>query len=262
MQKFQTATMTSYASLWLGSLVVLWAFLGSFRDLPRVIKGLTFMTDYVGGMFPPDFSVLPSLAEPLRETVQSAISGVGLSACFAALLSFLAARNTSPGIVAYAACRGLIALLRGLPTLLWAILFVSMVGLGPLAGVFAITCHCTGTFSKLFSETIESTGPKVACILEAMRLDGAGEAQVIAYGLLPEVAPLFASYVVYYFEWAVRVGTILGLVGAGGIGLELTNAIRSFRRQESLAILLVILGLVVVIDQASRRVRDRLLRDW
>ena len=92
-----------------------------------------------------------------------------------------------------------------------------------------------------------------------MRLDGADEEQTIYYGLLPELAPLFASYVIYYVEWAVRAGTILGLVGAGGIGLELTMAIRSFKRQEVSAILIVIFALVTMVDQASRYIRERLL---
>jgi phosphonate transport system permease protein len=143
--------------------------------------------------------------------------------------------------------------------MLWAILFVYMVGLGPVAGVFAIVCHCVGTFGKLFSETIEAAGPTTKEVVEAMRIDGAGEGQIILYGILPEIAPSLASYILYYFEWAVRVGTVLGLVGAGGIGLELTMAIRSFKRQESMAILLTILVLVVIIDQISRKLRERLL---
>jgi phosphonate transport system permease protein len=242
-------------------LVVVLSLWQSGQDLPRIQKGLPFFAAYIRGMFPPDFSVLPALATPLMETFYSAIAGVSVAAVIAMPLSFLMARNTSPGWLVYSVGRGFINVLRSLPTLLWAILFVSMVGLGPLAGVFAIVCHCVGTFGKLFSEAIEATGPKIQHVTEAMQLDGAGGSQIIYYGLLPEVAPLFGSYVMYYVEWAVRVGTILGLVGAGGIGLELTMAIRAFKRQEVCAILFVILGLVTVVDQASRRIREGLLQD-
>lgn len=242
--------------------LVVWASWQSAQDLPRIVKGFPYFLAYIGGMFPPDFSILPSLVRPLGETISSAITGVSFAAVIAIPFSFLVAKNTSPCPLSYVVGRGFINLLRGLPTLLWAILFVSMVGLGPLAGTFAIVVHCVGTFGKMFSEAIEATGPKIARVLEAMQLDGANEKQVLYYGMLPELAPLFASYILHYVEWAVRVGTILGLVGAGGIGLELTFAIRCFKRQEVSAILVVIFVLVVAIDQVSRYVRERLLRDW
>jgi phosphonate transport system permease protein len=240
-------------------LLIAWTSWQSVQELPRVVDGFPYFVAYVRGMFPPDFRILPALMRPLIETLSAAISGVGLAALIAAPLSFLVARNVNPWLPLYGLGRGFINLLRSLPALLWAILFVSMVGLGPLAGLFAIVTHCVGTFGKLFSEAIETTGPKIGPVMEAMRLDGADEKQVIWYGLLPELAPLFAGYVVYYVEWAVRAGTILGLVGAGGIGLELTMAIRSFRRQEVCAILIIILVLVTVVDQISRHVREKLL---
>lgn len=243
-------------------LLVAWASWQSAQDLPRIARGFPYFLAYLRGMFPPDFSILPAMARSLGETLSSAIAGIGVAAAISLPLSFLVARNTSPWPLLYVLGRGVINLLRGLPALLWAILFVSMVGLGPLAGTFAIVAHCIGTFSKLFSEAIEATEPKMASVLEAMQLDGATEGQAIRYGLLPELAPLFASYIIYYVEWAIRAGTILGLVGAGGIGLELTMAIRSFKRQEVSAILAVILVLVTVVDQASRFVRKELLQDW
>ena len=243
-------------------LLVAWVSWQSVQDLPRVTRGFPYFVAYLRGMFPPDFRVLPNLVRPLTETVSSAITGVGVAAVVSMPLSFLVAKNTSPWLVVYVVGRGLANLLRGLPALLWAILFVSMVGLGPLAGVFAIVAHCIGTFSKLFSEAIEATEPRIVMVLEAMRLDGASEKQVLRYGMLPELAPLFASYVVYYVEWAVRAGTILGLVGAGGIGLELTMAIRSFKRQEVCAILVVIFALVNMVDQISRSIRERLLEAY
>jgi len=243
-------------------LALLWAFRDVAGDVRRLARGLPFALDYVFSMFPPDFSVLPGLVDPIGETLRMAIMGVTLSTIVAVPLSFLAAKGTAPHDVTYVLSRGVIGVLRGIPTMLWAILFVAMAGLGPLAGVFAMVCHCVGALGKNFSEIIETTLPKVANVTEAMQLDGAGEAQVIFYGLIPEVAPLFVSYVLYYFEWAVRVGTILGLVGAGGLGLRLTMTIRLFRRQQTLAIIIVLLSMVMIIDTFSRYVRVRLLRDW
>lgn len=143
--------------------------------------------------------------------------------------------------------------------MVWALLCVAMLGLGPLPGIVALTVHCIGTLGKYFSETIETMAPAIVDILDAMRMDGASELQVFYYGLLREAAPLFAGYILYYFEWALRVGTTLGLVGAGGLGLQLTMSIRLFKRQQTLAIILVILTMVALVDLGSWQVRKRLV---
>lgn len=239
-------------------LVSLWH---SGQDIPRLISGFPYFIAYVKGMFPPDFSILPQLTTPLIETFCTAVAGISIAAVIALPMSFLVARNTNPSQVVGRVGRIMLNVLRSLPTLLWAILFVSMVGLGPLAGVFALVCHCVGTFGKLFSEAMEATGPKIQKVSEAMQLDGATDLQVVYYGLLPEVIPLLGSYVLYYLEWGIRASTILGLVGAGGIGLELTFAIRSFHRQRVSAIIIIILVLVTIVDSVSGRVREGLLQD-
>ena len=239
--------------------LVLWGFAAVIEDLPKLLTGVPYAWEYVCGMVPPDWSVLPSLIEPLGETLRMAILSIAISSAVALGVSFLAAKNTSPYLVTYILARGFINGLRAMPTLLWALLFVSLVGLGPLAGVFGLVCHCVGTLGKYFSEAIEVVGAKIVDVAEAMRLDGAEEWQMIRYGLLPEVAPLFSGYILYYFEWCVRVGTMLGLVGAGGLGLRLTMSIRLFRRQETLAIVIVILVMVGAVDLFSRTVRAMLL---
>jgi len=142
--------------------------------------------------------------------------------------------------------------------MVWALLMVAMVGLGPLAGVVALVIHCTGTLGKYFSEAIESVGPTVVDITDAMRLDGASEIQALYYGLFREVLPLFVGYILYYFEYCLRVGTTLGLVGAGGLGLYLTMTIRMFKRQQTLTIILVVLGMVFAVDFSSYLVRRKL----
>jgi len=248
---------------WLGievlALVVLfsWSIGGVADDLSRILVGFPFICDYLAGMIPPDWSILPELWGPWVETLRMAILSIMLASVIALPLSFLAAVSTTSNILTYAMARSLINLFRGLPTLLLAILFVAMVGLGPLAGVFALTCHCIGSLGKYFSEAIEATIPVVTDIMEAMQVDGASRGLALWYGLLPEIAPLFAGYILYYFEWALRVGTVMGLVGAGGLGLYLTMTVRLFKRQQTLAVVLVILATVTAVDVLSYVVRSR-----
>jgi phosphonate transport system permease protein len=236
-----------------------WSVAGVAGDLARIPAGLPFMADYVRGMVPPDWSILPSLWEPWVETVRMAVVSIVLASIVALPLSFLANRATTPHLLVYLIVRGMINFLRTMPTLLLAILFVAMVGLGPLAGILALTSHCIGALGKYFAETIEATMHVVAEIMEAMRMDGASKSQSLYYGLLPEIAPLFISYILYYFEWALRVGTIMGLVGAGGLGLYLTMTIRLFKRQQTLAVVLVILFTVTAVDGFSYFVRRGLV---
>jgi phosphonate transport system permease protein len=236
-----------------------WSVAGVGDDLARIPAGLPFILDYVRGMVPPDWSILPALWQPWVETVRMAVVSITLAAVVALPLSFLANRATTPHVLAYLLVRGTVNFLRTMPTLLLAILFVAMVGLGPLAGIFALTGHCVGALGKYFSETIEATMHTVAEVLEAMRIDGASNRQAIYYGLLPEIAPLFISYILYYFEWALRVGTIMGLVGAGGLGLHLTTTIRLFKKQQTLTVVLVILATVTAVDVSSYFIRKGLV---
>lgn len=230
-------------------------------QIPFAVRNLPFAVDYMSKMVPPDLSIIPRLWGPLLETIRLAIVGTVLATVFALPTSFLAARNTTPHVAVSLMMRGGLNFLRSMPAMVWAMLFVSLSGLGILAGVLGITCHVTGALGKVFFEYVESTGPKVQDMLEAMRMDGATEWQVMRYGLFPEVLPLFASYTLYRFESTIRTSTIMGLVGAGGLGLELTMAIRMFRRREALAIILVILSLVALVDFASGLVRKRILHD-
>jgi phosphonate transport system permease protein len=211
-------------------------------------------------MVPPDVTIIPRLWAPLVETLQMAIVGTVLATAIALPVSFLAARNTAPNVAIATVTRGVLNFLRSMPVMVWALLFVSMSGLGILAGVFGITCHVTGAMGKVFFEYVEATGPKIRETLEAMRIDGATERQVMRHGLFPEVLPLFASYTLYRFESTIRTSTIMGLVGAGGLGLELTMAIRMFRRKEALTIILVILALVSAVDFASGVIRKHILQ--
>jgi len=229
--------------------------------MPSATRNFPFAVDYIAKMFPPDFSVMPRLWGPMIETLQMAIAGTVLATMVALPVSFLAARNTEPCSLVGVATRLVLNFLRSMPVMVWALLFVSLSGLGMLAGVLGITSHVVGALGKTFYECIEASGPKAADMLEAMRLDGATERQVIRHGLFPEVLPLFAGYILYRFESTIRTSTIMGLVGAGGIGLELTMAIRMFRRQEVLTIILAVLFLVTIVDHISGAVRKTVLRN-
>lgn len=240
-------------------LVFAWAVSGMMTDLPRIISGVPHIVDYMHGMWPPDLSILTDLWKPLLETIQIAVVGTVLAAIISIPVSFLSAKNTTPNLTTYLLTRGIVNALRAIPTMLWAILFVAMVGLGPLAGVFAIVCHSVGALGKYMSEGIESIGPSVTEVLESMRTEGASEIQTMWYGLLPSVMPLFSSYILYYLEGNIREAAVLGLVGAGGIGLMLTQTIRLFKRHQTLTVVLVILLVVLLADALSRQVRKRLI---
>lgn len=238
---------------------VAWVFFEPVSRFPVVLRNIPFAVDYLRGMVPPDLTILPSLWEPLKETIQIAFAGTLLATIVSLPLSFLAAANTSPSRVVCVLIRGLFNFLRAMPVLVWAMIFVSLCGLGVLAGIFGIMCHTVGTLGKMFLECIEATGPKIGDRLEAMRIDGATEWQLVRWGIVPEVLPLFTSYILYRLETAVRASTILGMVGAGGLGEVLYVAMRMFHRQESLAIMLVVLVLVMAVDFLSSRLRNYIL---
>lgn len=240
-------------------LLGLWASGETWLEISHLITGLPHAKRYILDMFPPDWSILPDLRGPLIETIRMGMVATAISSIMAIPLSILASKYTSPNIVLYVIARGIINICRSTPTMVWALLMVSMVGLGPLAGIIALTLHSTGSLSKVFSEALESVGPTVADIMEAMKLDGATNLQAFYYGLFRQVVSLFIGFVLYYFEWSLRVGTTLGLVGAGGLGLQLIMTIRMFRRQQTLTILLVILGMVGIVDFTSYLIRRRLV---
>ena len=148
--------------------------------------------------------------------------------------------------------RRLMDLLRSVNEMVFAMLFIAAVGLGPFAGVLALSLHTLGTLSKLFSETVEAIDPQP---VEGIRATGAMPIEEITYGIIPQVIPLWISYSLYRFEANVRSASVIGMVGAGGIGMLLWDAIRSFDYAKTAAIILVIVVVVSVLDFASSRVR-------
>lgn len=234
--------------------ILLWSFQGAEFNFVKLADGAVNMTEFLGRLFPPDFSDIGTIVALLIETLQMAIVGTVLGAVLSLLVAFGAASNLAPRWVYYPA-RWLMNIIRSVPDLVFALMFVSAVGLGPFAGILAMTLGSVGSIGKVFAEAMESVdrGPMVA--MEAV---GASRRQVIQYGVLPQAAPLLVSYTLLLFEGNVRGATILGLVGAGGIGLELTTAMRMYDYGHLSAIVICIIVLVTAIDQGSAFIRRRI----
>jgi phosphonate transport system permease protein len=239
-------------------LVWIWAAMGAKVNPLEFIRGLPYMVSFVERMFPPDFSDLPKFLAASLETLQIAIMGTSIAVVFALPLSFMASRNFAPNSLIYFLTRLAFNGLRGISEIVWGLLFVSMVGLGPFAGVLALAAHETGALGKYFSESIESVNPN---IIDAIRSTGAGTTIVIFRGILPELRPLILSYILYFFEHSIRAATVLGFVGAGGIGLFLLTRIQLFRYREVTALLIVMLALITTIDLISAFVRGKFLNN-
>jgi phosphonate transport system permease protein len=243
------------AALWVIIAVVLvWAGTGAGLDPDKLVSGLPNMGDFLARLFPPTFDKFGIIAKLLIETLQMAVVGTVLGALASLLLSFGAASNISPRWV-YAGCRWILNVLRSIPELIYALMFVSAVGLGPFAGILAIVLGSVGSIGKIYAEAMESVQPGP---VEALTAVGADKRQIITYAILPQAAPLLVSYTLLLFEGNVRGATILGLVGAGGIGLELTTAMRMYDYGHLCAIILSIIVLVSIIDRLSAFIRAKL----
>lgn len=234
-----------------------WAIKGTNTSLTRIVEGTPFMVGYIKRMFPPDLTIVDKLLTGSAETIQIAIIGTTIGAMMAFPLSFLAARNVMPIPAIYQVTRSLFDICRAVNEVVWALLFVSMVGLGPFPGVLALAVHLFGALGRYFSEAIETVNPEV---VKAIMATGASRFLVVVHGIVPEIKPLIIGYVLYYFEHSVRAATILGLVGAGGIGFELITSIRLFKGQEVLTTLIMIMLMVVVVDRVSAQIRHRIVR--
>jgi len=249
-----------YTSFFIGILIIIvyyWAIRGTNSNPINFVKGVPFMLDFLGRMFPPDISNLGRFMLKAIETFQMAIIGSTLGALIAFPLSFLAARNVMPNKFVYHTVRSIFDIFRGINEIVWGLIVVSMVGLGPFPGVLALSAHVTGALGRYFSEAIETVNPK---IIKAIMSTGANKIQIITRGIFPQVKPLFANYILYYLENNFRAATVLGLVGAGGIGMELLTSMRLFRNQEVLTILLIMVIMVTIIDRFSAYIRKKIIK--
>jgi len=225
-------------------------------SIDRLIRGAGNLVRFLGQAVPPDFSGSLNIADAMLETLNIAVVGVTFGCLLSVPLALLAASNTAPNAVVRTIARFVISVGRTIPDLIWALIFVVTVGLGPLAGILAIVMDTIGFAARFYSERFEEVpkGPS-----EALTSTGAGRLSVIFGAILPESFASMTATSLFSVEKAIRSAVTLGLVGAGGIGVELSTAMRLFRYDQAAAIILVILVVVVVFEQISSSIRKRII---
>jgi phosphonate transport system permease protein len=255
-----------------------WGVQGTQASPAELVKGLPNIWDFVQRMTPPKFETetkvlstpsvgllgvtlptvstgidypYPVIVNAIIETIQIAIIGTTLAIVISAPFALLAARNIAPPPL-YGLTRLLLNANRAIPDLIFALIFVAAVGLGPFGGVLALAIGSIGFMAKVYAESIEAIDPQQ---VQAVRATGAGRIQTIVYAVVPQAMPMIASYSLLLFESNVRSATMLGIVGAGGIGFELQRFMSLFQYQQLLGALIVIVIVVTVIDRASDRIR-------
>lgn len=220
-----------------------------------LVTGFHGMVDMIARASPPDFSKFPDEIWPTLETLDIAIFGTIGGIVLALPLSVLAAANVSPARWLYHIARGLIGFARAVPDLVWALLFVTAVGLGPFPGGLALAVHSIGMLGRLFAETIENMD---MAPIDALSLTGASRTQVFTHGVLPTVLPALAGIGLYRLDENIRSSLVLGFVGAGGIGFQLLTAMNLFQYQEVSLLLIIIFVIVFLAERLSAVCRDRL----
>jgi phosphonate transport system permease protein len=254
-----------------------WGIMGTDAQPAELIKGIPNIIDFVTRLFPPTIEIaplsigltqtlgltakplvigMPTIVTAIVETVQMAIIGTTLSVILALPFGLLAARNTSPHPVLYQGTRLLLNANRAIPELIFALIFVVAVGLGPFSGVLALAVSSIGFMAKMYAEAIESIDPQP---LLAVRATGASQLQVFTYGVIPQAIPLVASYSLYLFEHNIRAASILGIVGAGGVGFLISKYMALFQFRSLMGALFLIIVVVTGIDRLSDFLRKRII---
>ncbi len=250
-------------ALWAGWLALVALFVFCWQVMTKdtiwafVYDAPTQAADIGGRMFPPRWSYIDKLLVPLWDTLNIATLGTVLGIIFAIPVAFLAARNTTPSLwIARPIALFIIVASRSINSLIWALLLVSIIGPGVLAGVVAIGLRSIGFVAKLMYEAIEEIDSKQ---VEAVRATGASGAQVIDYAIVPQILPTFFGVAVFRWDINIRESTILGLVGAGGIGLQLQASLNVLAWPQVTMIFVVILGTVVLSEWVSAKVRHAII---
>lgn len=225
-------------------------------SLERLVKGARNLSTFLGQAIPPDWSNMDVIANAMLETLYMAVVGVTIGIILSVPFALLASRNTAPHPIVRSITRFMIATMRTIPDLIWALIFVVAVGLGPLAGILAIILDTIGFAARFFSERIEEVRPGPA---NALTASGAGRVSVIMGAILPETLASMAATSLYSVEKAIRSAVTLGLVGAGGIGVELSTAMRLFQFDKAFSIILIVLVVVIGFEQLSSMIRKRVI---
>lgn len=224
-------------------------------DYSKMAQGFTKLGGYMGTMFPPDFSAWRHVLLAAVESLQVAILGSVLGIVVAFFLSFLAASNLTPHPFIAWIIRSAASLLRAIPTIVWALIFIVSVGLGPLPGVLAIAVSAAGMLVKVFAQSLEEIDKGV---LEAMQSTGASWLQIVMQGILPTVKTAFIAWCVLQLEGGIAESTILGAVGAGGIGYEMTHAMKSYNFAAALFVGLVVFVMVFSVEFVANQYKMKL----
>jgi len=240
----------------LGAIVVAAFHVVGFFDTERMSEGIPAIGSLGGEMVPPDFTNARDWISPLFDTLIMSIAGTALAVILSIPLGLMAAANTTPNRFVYSVSRTILNILRAIPELIMGIIFVAAVGFGALPGVLALGLHSAGMVGKFFAESIEHVNEAP---IESARATGASSLKTIRYAVLPQAFSQMADVCIYRWEYNFRASTVMGMVGAGGIGFELMASLRILQYQEVSAILLVILGMVTLIDAIGAWVR-KLLR--
>jgi phosphonate transport system permease protein len=220
-----------------------------------LVRDAANMAEYGRGFFPPQFGDWRHYLAEMVVTLQIALWGTALAIVGAVPLALLAAANITPWWV-HQPVRRVLDACRSINEMVFALVFVVAVGLGPFSGVLALWVHTTGVLAKLFSEAVEAIDPQP---VEGIRATGATPLQEIVFGVLPQVMPLWVSYALYRFESNVRSASVVGMVGAGGIGMVLWDVIRGFQYGETAAVLLMLGVAVSAIDLVSAQLRKHIV---
>lgn len=232
-----------------------WAWQGAEIRPLDLIRDSANIGTYARDFFPPDFRDWRIYVREMVATVHIALWGTLLAVVAAVPMGLLSAANIAPAWV-YQPVRRLMDACRAINEMVFAMLFIVAVGLGPFAGVLALAVHTTGTLAKLFSEAVEAIDPRP---VEGIRATGAHKLVELLYGVLPQVMPLWLSYMLYRFESNVRSASVVGMVGAGGIGVVLFEVIRGFQYAQTCAVLIILVVTVSAIDLASAALRKRFI---
>jgi phosphonate transport system permease protein len=257
--RFRHRSLTEYLGILIVAALIISSVVSTAPELGAVGRGIERLfapSGLLAQMFPPDLSRVDRIAWKLLETLQMAVAGAVLGLIFAVPFAILATDRLSPHPLLRHAARGVIALFRTIPDLVWAIFFIIMVGLGPAAGVLAIMVDKIGFAGRFFAEAMEEADPGPQ---DALRAIGASRMGIIFSAVFPACMPSFTATSLFALEKAVRGSAALGLVGAGGIGVDLKVAFDLFNYDEALTIILMLFALVLIVEQGSGWIRSKLI---
>jgi phosphonate transport system permease protein len=244
------------ATIAIAIIVYWWAVRGTEVSLTEFIRGLPGIWNLLQHMFPPDLKILKTVGGPVIETLQIGILSTIIGSLIAFPMGFLAAANTSPHRFVYILIRAILNVFRGVSEIIWGLIFVVALGLGSFPGVIALVIFCVGTTGKLLAEAVEAVDPGP---LEAIRSTGASNWKVFLYGVWPQVIPIYLSYCLYYWDHNTRQATILGFVGAGGVGYTLFVALSMYEFEQATTIIIVMVLVITLIDRFCWFLRRRII---